>query len=120
MGKIIFFALAFFLSDSRVTKEEIACVQYQRQDYSRDSAYRVPTIVFEGEQLNEIAETRKYKSYSNYAVVLWGNGRYSAIVNYLHIKMNFHIFIEKAALRMDEIIELRKHLLMAIVLRIKT
>lgn len=81
MRKIFLFAfsLAFFLPNISVAQEEMACVQYQRKDFSWGSVYTVPAIVVEGDQLNEIAKTTKYKNYNNYAVVLWGNGGYSAI-----------------------------------------
>lgn len=39
----------------------------------------MPYAVMSGSTLNEVTSNYKYTSYSNYAVIFWPNGGYSAI-----------------------------------------
>lgn len=41
-----------------------ACVKYQRADYSWSHGYSVTGFLMEGDELNDLAETSKYTSYS--------------------------------------------------------
>lgn len=56
-----------------------ACVRYQRADYSWSHGYKVTGFVVSGSELNSIARTYKYNNYSEYYVIPWQEGGYSAL-----------------------------------------
>lgn len=56
---------------------EDACIQYQRQDNTWGSSYRVPGDVLSGDDLNDVLNTYRFSSFQNYIIVRWPNGGYS-------------------------------------------
>jgi hypothetical protein len=78
MYKIISLILILF-SFNTFASQEYACVKYQRKDYSWGDSYKVPATIVSGDAINEATKSYKYHSWSNYAVVEWPNGGYSAL-----------------------------------------
>lgn len=66
---LVFFPFEVFAED--------ACVQYQRQDGTWGSSYRVSTEVMGGERLNDELTTYRFNPFKNYIVVRWPNLGYS-------------------------------------------
>lgn len=73
----LFFCLCFIWGSAFAAHKEPACLKY-RVDYGWSHGYEVTSTVISGADLNAaVGSYTRFKSYSTYAVVFWGQGEAS-------------------------------------------